>query len=140
MHFLVNPIKCSFLKLSLLIISFKFSSKNKVRKKLKGGALPLLLQTLLIYNLQLQSPHCDACVHAQSCLTLCNSMGCIPLGSSVQGIFQARILEWVAMPSLQWIFPTQELNLSLLHLLRWQVDCLLLRYQRSPKNSYIPRL
>ena len=99
MHFLVNPIKCSFLKLSLLIISFKFSSKNKVRKKLKGGALPLLLQTLLIYNLQLQSPHCDACVHAQSCLTLCNSMGCIPLGSSVQGIFQARILEWVAISS-----------------------------------------
>ena len=97
MHFLVNPIKCSFLKLSLLIISFKFSSKNKVRKKLKGGALPLLLQTILIYNLQLQSPHCDACVHAQSCLTLCNSMGCIPLGSSVQGIFQARILEWVAI-------------------------------------------
>ena len=32
---------------------------------------------------------------AQSCLTLCNPMDCSLLGSSVRGIFQARILEWV---------------------------------------------
>ena len=36
---------------------------------------------------------------AQSCLTLCDPMECSPLGSSVHGILQARILEWVAMPS-----------------------------------------
>ena len=35
----------------------------------------------------------------QSCMTLCNPMDCSPLGSSVHGILQARILEWVAMPS-----------------------------------------
>ena len=35
---------------------------------------------------------------AQSCLTLCNPMGCSLPGSSVHGILQARILEWVAMP------------------------------------------
>ena len=34
---------------------------------------------------------------AQSCLTLCNPMDCSLLGSSIHGIFQARILEWVAM-------------------------------------------
>ena len=33
----------------------------------------------------------------QSCLTLCGHMICSPSGSSVHGIFQARILEWVAM-------------------------------------------
>ena len=33
----------------------------------------------------------------QSCPTLCNSMDCSPPGSSVHGIFQARILEWVAI-------------------------------------------
>ena len=33
----------------------------------------------------------------QSCLTLCNSMDCSLPGSSVHGIFQARILEWVAI-------------------------------------------
>ena len=33
----------------------------------------------------------------QSCPTLCNPIRCRPLGSSVHGILQARILEWVAM-------------------------------------------
>ena len=36
---------------------------------------------------------------SQSCLTLCNPMNCSPPHSSVHGILQARILEWVAMPS-----------------------------------------
>ena len=40
---------------------------------------------------------CEAIVCAQSCLTLCNSMDCSPAGSSVHGIFQARILEWVVI-------------------------------------------
>ena len=34
---------------------------------------------------------------SQSCPTLCDSMDCTPLGSSVHGILQARILEWVAI-------------------------------------------
>ena len=38
----------------------------------------------------------------QSCLTLCNSMDCSPLGSSLHGILQARILEWVAIPFPRW--------------------------------------
>ena len=33
----------------------------------------------------------------QSCLTLCDSRDCSPPGSSVHGILQARILEWVAI-------------------------------------------
>ena len=33
---------------------------------------------------------------AQSCLTLCDPMDHCPWGSSVHGIFQARILDWVA--------------------------------------------
>ena len=36
---------------------------------------------------------------AQSCPTLCNPMDCSLPGSSVHGIFQARIQEWVAFPS-----------------------------------------
>ena len=35
---------------------------------------------------------------AQYCLTLCDLMDCSPPGSSVHGILQARILEWVAIP------------------------------------------
>ena len=33
----------------------------------------------------------------QSCLTLCDPMDYSPPGSSVHGIFQERILEWVAI-------------------------------------------
>ena len=33
----------------------------------------------------------------QSCLTLSNPMDCGPPGSSVHGIFQARVLEWGAI-------------------------------------------
>ena len=34
----------------------------------------------------------------QLCLTLCNPILCSFPGSSVHGILQARILEWVAIP------------------------------------------
>ena len=44
--------------------------------------------------------HCAVlCLVAHACLTLCDPMDSYPSGSSVHGIFQARILEWVAMPS-----------------------------------------
>ena len=32
----------------------------------------------------------------QSCLTLCDPMDCSLPDSSIHGIFQARVLEWVA--------------------------------------------
>ena len=46
-------------------------------------------------------PHPDftsfCCLVTQSCPTLCDPMDCSPPGSSVHGIFQARILEWVVI-------------------------------------------
>ena len=36
-------------------------------------------------------------LYAQSCPTLCDPLDCSLPGSSVHGIFQARILEWVAI-------------------------------------------
>ena len=50
----------------------------------------------------------------QSCPTLCNPIDYSPPGSSIHGIFQARIKEWVL---LQGIFLAQVSNLYLLH---WQ--------------------
>ena len=41
----------------------------------------------------------SGCLVAQSHLTLGGPMHCSPPGSSVCGILQARVLEWVAMPS-----------------------------------------
>ena len=37
---------------------------------------------------------------AQLCPTLCNPMDCSLPGSSIHGIFQARVLEWVA---IRWV-------------------------------------
>ena len=53
-------------------------------------------------EMALKGEQADACMHAKSlqwCLTLCDPIDCSPLVSSVHGILQARILEWVAMPS-----------------------------------------
>ena len=47
---------------------------------------------------------------AQSCLTLSDPMDCSPSGSSVHGIFQARVLEWGALA-----FSELALYLSLIH-------------------------
>ena len=40
----------------------------------------------------------SCCLVAKSCPIICNPVDCSPPGSSVYGILQARILEWVAMP------------------------------------------
>ena len=37
------------------------------------------------------------CLVAKLCLTLCNPMDCSPPNTAVHGVFQARILEWVAI-------------------------------------------
>ena len=67
---------------------------------------------------------------AQSCPTLCNPMDYSLLGSSVHGIFQARVLEWVAIFLLQGIF----LNLDLLHCSQ---TLYLLSHLGSPYAEYI---
>ena len=41
---------------------------------------------------------CVIALVAQLCLTLWNPMDCSLQGSSVYGILQARILEWIAIP------------------------------------------
>ena len=45
---------------------------------------------------------------AQWCLTLCDPMDCSLLGSSVHGILQTRILEWVAIPFSRRSFPPRD--------------------------------
>ena len=46
---------------------------------------------------------CSVCSAAQSRLTLCDSMDCSLSGSSVHGILQTRILEWVATSYILYI-------------------------------------
>ena len=67
----------------------------------------------------------------RSCLPLCDPMDCSQPGSSVLWISQARILEWVAMPS-PGDLPDQGSNLCLLHLLHGQEGSLPLGPLGSP--------
>ena len=69
-------------------------------------------------------------VCAQSSPNLCISTDCSPPGSSVHGIFQARIGVGCHF-LLQGIFPTLRLNPHLLCLLHWKVDSLLLGYEAT---------
>ena len=63
-------------------------------------------------------------------IQLCNLMDCSPPGSSVHGLSQARILEWVVISS-SWDLPDPGSNLCLLRLLHWQADSLSLSHQAS---------
>ena len=63
---------------------------------------------------------------AQSCPALCDPMDCSPPGSSVHGVLQARILEWVAVPSSRGIFPTQGSN---------RVSCIAGRFFTEPPGE-----
>ena len=56
------------------------------------------LQTQVRGALILASELKEQVLVTPSCLTLCDPIDCSPLGSSVHGILQVRILEWVAIP------------------------------------------
>ena len=72
-------------------MSCSLSNSSVLMLNLKWISIPFLNRRRLI-------KHC-VCKHAQSCLTLCDPMDCIPPSSSGHGILQAGILEWVAKPS-----------------------------------------
>ena len=61
----------------------------------------LFLLSFMLYFLPsalVQHISCTLCVTvAQLCLTLCDPMDCSLLGSTVHGILQARVLEWVVI-------------------------------------------
>ena len=88
-------------------------SKNRIETFRKPGDLYILLCCSFICYLEklefsvlgrkfLFRRYVNVCVHTQSlqlCQALCNPVVCSPPVSSVHGILQARILEWVAIPS-----------------------------------------
>ena len=65
---------------------------------------------------------------AQSCPTLCDPMDCSLSGSSIHGIFQARVLEWIAISFSRGSSRTQESNLGLL-------DCRQMLYRLSYQGN-----
>ena len=72
------------------------------------------------------------CLVAQSCLTLCDPMDCSSPGSSVHGDSPGKNTGVGCHARLQEIFPTQESNQHLFHLLHWQASSLPLAPPRKP--------
>ena len=79
------------------------------------------------------APVCTRAKLLQSCQTLSDPMNCNSPGSSVHGMLQARILEWVALPSSRGVLPPhQGSNPHLLNLLHWQGGLFTAGAGRSP--------
>ena len=72
---------------------------------------------------------------AQSCPTLWNPMDCSPPGSSVHGLFQERILKWVAISILRGSSLSRDQILVSFCLLHWQADCLSLCHLGFPISN-----
>ena len=93
--------------------SFLFHKDKSKKKKKKRQVHDLVLRS------------CMRAKSLQSCLTLCKPMVYSPPGSSVQGMLQTRILEWVAPgPGIEPAFPAAP---------ALQSDSLLLSHQGRPQ-------
>ena len=78
----------------------------------------------------------NVCLVVQSCPTLCDPMDCRLPGSSVHRILQARILEWVVMPSSRGSSQSRIEPRSR----ALQVDSLLSEPAGKPKNTGVGSL
>ena len=88
-------------------VAYPFSSRSSLIQKSNWG---LLHCRQPLYHLSMREALDTICTYIyyiyicvcarphQLCLTLCDPMDCSPPGSIFHGIFQARILDWVAMP------------------------------------------
>ena len=105
-----------------------------------GICLPL---SDLLSRIICRSIHVAVFMHAkllQLSLILCDPVDYSPPGSSVHGILQARILEWVAMPSSRGSFRLRT-QTPVLHLQHWQAGSLPLVLPGKPRvvaNGIIP--
>ena len=115
------------------MIRFYLMQSSKLKSV--GFFSPPFTFSVVVAGAAIKHPECSSMdVHAeslQSCPILCDTMNHSSPGSCVHGILQARILEWLAMPSsrdlldpgIEPVFPaTPEL----------QADSLLLGHLRSP--------
>ena len=58
----------------------------------------LILEQTFYFRTIIFSPSSEYAKSLQSCSTLCDPINCSPPGSSIHGISQARILEWLPCP------------------------------------------
>ena len=110
----LNKIKATYKKPTANIIlngekNNAFPLRLEIRKRCPF--LPFLLNIRIGSFRQLRKKKWKV----KSCPTLCDPMDCSLPGSSVHGIFQARVLEWTAISFSRGIFPTQGSNPGIPH-------------------------
>ena len=72
---------------------------------------------------------------AQSCPTLNDPMDCSPPGSSIHGIFQARVLEWGAIA-----FSVLNLRCTVIKIQQMYMKCLVKTDKRKLRQSFLPNI
>ena len=92
-------------------ISIKNTAKYCAHKRCFVNTCSLLYQ-LDFNSVYLSSWYMCVCLVAQSCLTLCDPLDCSPPDPSVHGIFQTRILEWVAISFSKGSFRSRDWTLT----------------------------
>ena len=92
----------------------------------------MILLYIYIYSFFFRFFSHITCMHA--CSVVSDSMNCSPPGSSVHGIIQAGILEWVAMSSSRGSFQSRDRTTCLLHL----QHCRLILYPLRHLGNILP--
>ena len=116
--------------------------KNKAESVFScSGKYPRMKNLFLIFKtntvLKYHEKKKKKALVAQSCPTLCDPTDCRLPGSSVHGILQARILEWVAIPFSRGSFPRIEPESPALQAVSLQSKLPRKTYQ-SEKDPYPP--
>ena len=108
-QFIFNAIGSCF---NLFIVSFSPKSFSLTERH---NILKMSILSKVIYRFKAAAA---AAKSLQSCPTLCKPIDSSPLGSSVPGILQARVLEWVAIAfSNAWKWKKKVKSLSRIRLL-----------------------
>ena len=85
-----------------LIIFFRYIPKSRIARSYGSSIFCFLRNFVLFYTLAapiyIPTNSVCVCMHVHLCPTLCDPLDCSLWGPSVHVIFQARILEWVAIP------------------------------------------
>ena len=117
---ILDQISCFWLTYKILIEALQYYYfLNIAKKRLKDNSL------------EVDKTPKYLCLSAQFYPTLCDSMDCSLPGPSIHGVFQATVLEWIAILLLWGIFLTQGSDSCLLCLLHWQADALPLCHLRN---------
>ena len=100
----LNPNKWTSVKMIISIYKFYFVRHRETKWPTKviqplSSRKAIWFQILSLFILKWLNLFCVHNKLLQLCLTLCDLMDCSLPGSSVHGILQARILEWIVMPS-----------------------------------------